>query len=90
MKDDELKKILEEEQEKFNWWESTQRQESIEKYGKDIYADPEIGMKKMRKVNNIIDKILKMIWILLIIAGISILVFFLFEGWGNVYKTFVK
>ena len=88
--DEELKKILEEEQKKLNWWEATQRQESIEKYGKDIYTDKEIGMKKMRKINNIIDRTLKIVWVLLIISGILVLIFLLFSGWGNLYRTYVK
>jgi hypothetical protein len=80
--EDELQKITEEELKKMNMWEAEQKQKSIEKYGRDIYTNKEIGNKKMRKINNKIDNFINILHIIIPIVVAILLVAGLILAWG--------
>jgi hypothetical protein len=80
--EDELQKITEEELKKMNMWEAEQKQKSIEKYGRDIYSNKEIGNKKMRNINNKIDKFINILHIIIPIVVAILLVAGLILAWG--------
>ena len=79
---EEIRKIAEEEARKLNMWEAERRQQSIEKYGRDIYTNKEIGSKKIRKFNKKLDIVVKGIIAICAFILFSFLLKILANVWG--------
>ena len=68
-----------------NLFTEQRRQESLAKYGRDIYAeDREIGDKKAIKNRDIIDKLLDYFYIIKYIIVFVILIFILVKVWSKI------
>lgn len=73
-----------------NMYQAELRQRAIEKYGRDIYAQKGIatkGLKRMKKINENIEKGLKVFLILMIIFLIALIAFALWIAWGPAYSN---
>lgn len=82
--------LEEEEIKKLNMYQAELRQQSIEKYGRDIYSDKVFGtkgLKRMQKVNRDFEKALKGVLIFFIIFFALFIVYAFFIGWGQVYMN---
>ena len=74
--------LTEEEIKELNLYAEERRQESIAKYGRDIYAENRtIGNKKIQKANGIIDKILSIFFKSFHYVIIILLIFILIRVW---------
>lgn len=72
-----------------NMYQAELRQRAIEKYGRDIYAQKGIatkGLKRIKKINENIEKSLKFFLILMIIFLIILIAFSLWIAWGPAYS----
>ena len=83
----EIDKLNEEEIKRMNMQFAELRQRSIEKFGRDIYTDgiTTEGLKKMRRINEKVEKGIKVFLILGIVFFIFFIAFALFLGWGTIY-----
>ncbi len=74
--------LTEEEIKELNLFTEERRQESIAKYGRDIYAeDRKVGNQKTRKTNTIIDKFLKALYYIIHYGLIILLIVALIAVW---------
>lgn len=68
-----------------NMFTEQRRQESIAKYGRDIYAENRtVGNKKAVKRRDTIDKIIHILNVLKPFIIFGVLIFLLIAVWGNV------
>ncbi len=83
--------LTEDELRELNLYAEQKRQESLEKYGRDIYDDnKEIGSKKAIKRRNFWDKVVDIYLAIRMYVLFAILIFILAMVWGNLALPHLK